>query len=158
MTDQKKVLVTGAAGFIGMHTVFRLLQDNYSVVGIDNINDYYAVQLKWDRLEATGIEKDAVLKGNLVSSTLYPSYRFLKLDLSDKAGILTLFSEEKFDYVINLAAQAGVRYSLENPFVYAESNVLGFLNILEGCREQKVKHLVYASTSSVYGLNTNTPF
>jgi UDP-glucuronate 4-epimerase len=158
MSIQKKVLVTGAAGFIGMHTVLRLLQNNYAVVGLDNINDYYAVQLKWDRLEATGIAREAVLNGNLVASTRYPSYRFLKMDLSDKPGILGLFSQEKFDYVINLAAQAGVRYSLENPYVYAESNVVGFLNILEGCREQNVKHLVYASTSSVYGLNTNTPF
>lgn len=153
-----KVLVTGSAGFIGMHTVLRLLRDGYEVVGLDNINDYYAVQLKWDRLKESGIGSNEVAEGKLVTSVKYPKYRFVKLDLSDREGILNLFRQEKFDYVINLAAQAGVRYSIENPYVYADSNVVGFLNILEGCRQNQVKHLVYASTSSVYGLNTDTPF
>jgi UDP-glucuronate 4-epimerase len=158
MNSGIKVLVTGSAGFIGMHTVLRLLKDGYDVVGLDNINDYYAVQLKWDRLEETGIESTQIAENKIVQSKRYKGYRFIKLDLYDRQGVLDLFAKEKFDYVINLAAQAGVRYSIENPFVYAESNVTGFLNILEGCRQTNVKHLVYASTSSVYGLNTDTPF
>jgi UDP-glucuronate 4-epimerase len=156
MNPGKKVLVTGSAGFIGMHTALRLLKDGYDVVGLDNINDYYAVQLKWDRLRESGIVD--IEDGKLVKSTKFSGYRFAKMDLHDRDGILGLFRDEKFDFVINLAAQAGVRYSLENPFVYAESNVTGFLNILEGCRQNKVQHLVYASSSSVYGLNTDTPF
>jgi UDP-glucuronate 4-epimerase len=158
MNSAQKVLVTGSAGFIGMHTVIRLLKEGYEVVGLDNINDYYAVQLKWDRLKETGIDSIQIRDGVLVQSSKYDQYRFVKLDLADKEGILNLFREEQFDYVVNLAAQAGVRYSLENPYVYADSNVTGFLHILEGCRQNKVKHLVYASTSSVYGLNTDTPF
>lgn len=141
-----------------MHTVLRLLRSGYDVVGLDNINDYYAVQLKWDRLKESGIDAASIAENKLTQSTVYPNYRFVKMNLHDKDGVLNLFQEEKFDYVINLAAQAGVRYSLENPYVYAESNVTGFLNILEGCRHNGVKHLVYASTSSVYGLNTDTPF
>jgi UDP-glucuronate 4-epimerase len=158
MNSGLKVLVTGSAGFIGMHTVLRLVNEGYNVVGLDNINDYYAVQLKWDRLREAGINISKISDGVLVTSEKYPNYRFIKLDLSNREGILHLFHNEKFDYVINLAAQAGVRYSIENPYVYADSNVTGFLNILEGCRQNKVKHLVYASTSSVYGLNTDTPF
>lgn len=154
---KEKVLVTGAAGFIGMHTVLRLLQGGYKVVGLDNLNDYYAVELKYDRLKETGISSP-ISPGNLTSSQRYPGFRFVQTDLSDKDEILRLFETEKFDYVINLAAQAGVRYSLINPYAYTESNVTGFLHILEGCRINNVKHLVYASTSSVYGLNTNTPF
>lgn len=152
---KEKVLVTGAAGFIGMHTVLRLIRDGYEVVGLDNVNDYYAVQLKFDRLKESGIHSPGP---EMNTSSRFPAYRFVKMDLCDRAGILQLFANEKFDYVINLAAQAGVRYSLENPYVYADSNVTGFLHILEGCRQTGVRHLVYASTSSVYGLNTNTPF
>ena len=138
-----KLLVTGAAGFIGFHTCKRLLARGDTVVGLDNLNDYYSVQLKLDRLKQLHAE---------------PGFRFVKLDLSDGEAIARLFAEERFDVVINLAAQAGVRYSLTNPGVYVSSNLAGFTNILEGCRHSGVKHLVYASSSSVYGANTQMPF
>jgi UDP-glucuronate 4-epimerase len=138
-----KILVTGAAGFIGSHTVRRLSQDGHELVGVDNLNDYYDVQLKLDRLEW--------LK-------CLPQFRFQKLDISDRSAVESLFAGEKFDRVIHLAAQAGVRYSLTNPHAYVDSNVTGTLNILEGCRHHGVQHLVFASTSSVYGMNTNMPF
>ncbi|HHT0471756.1 TPA: NAD-dependent epimerase [Klebsiella variicola subsp. variicola] len=137
-----KFLVTGAAGFIGFHVSKRLLNDGYQVVGIDNINDYYDVKLKESRLE------------QLES----PSFTFYKLDLADRDGMAKLFETEQFERVIHLAAQAGVRYSLENPYAYADSNLTGYLNILEGCRHNKVQHLLYASSSSVYGLNRKMPF
>ncbi len=137
-----KILVTGAAGFIGFHTARRLLARGDSVVGLDNVNDYYSVQLKLDRLK----QLESV-----------PGFRFVKLDLAD-AAIARFFAEEQFDVVINLAAQAGVRYSLTNPGAYVSSNLAGFTNILEGCRHTGVKHLVYASSSSVYGANTQMPF
>lgn len=138
-----KILVTGAAGFIGSTLSKRLLARGDQVVGLDNLNDYYDVQLKKDRL--------AQLEGN-------PLFSFVKLDLSDRAGMEALFREERFDKVVNLAAQAGVRYSLINPQSYIDSNLVGFTNILEGCRHNEVKHLVYASSSSVYGANTRMPF
>lgn len=137
-----KFLVTGAAGFIGFHTCKRLLEAGHQVVGIDNMNDYYDVNLKQARLD-------------LLQSSLFS---FHKVDLADRQGIAELFAEEKFNRVIHLAAQAGVRYSLENPHVYADSNLIGYLNILEGCRHNKVEHLLYASSSSVYGLNRKMPF
>ena len=137
-----KFLVTGAAGFIGFHVSKRLLNDGHQVVGIDNINDYYDVKLKESRVE------------QLES----PSFTFYKLDLADRDGMAKLFETEQFERVIHLAAQAGVRYSLENPYAYADSNLTGYLNILEGCRHNKVKHLLYASSSSVYGLNRKMPF
>ncbi|MDZ6255978.1 SDR family NAD(P)-dependent oxidoreductase, partial [Klebsiella pneumoniae] len=137
-----KFLVTGAAGFIGFHVSKRLLNDGHQVVGIDNINDYYDVKLKESRLE------------QLES----PSFTFYKLDLADRDGMSKLFETEQFERVIHLAAQAGVRYSLENPYAYADSNLTGYLNILEGCRHNKVQHLLYASSSSVYGLNRKMPF
>lgn len=137
-----KFLVTGAAGFIGFHVSKRLLNDGHQVVGIDNINDYYDVKLKESRLE------------QLES----PSFTFYKLDLADRDGMAKLFETEQFERVIHLAAQAGVRYSLENPYAYADSNLTGYLNILEGCRHNKVQHLLYASSSSVYGLNRKMPF
>ena len=138
-----KYLITGAAGFIGFHLSKRLLEQGNSVVGIDNLNEYYDVNLKKDRLIR--------LKDN-------SEFTFHKLDLVDRKGIKRLFSENRFDYVVNLAAQAGVRYSLTNPHAYVDSNIVGFLNILEGCRDSDIKHLVFASSSSVYGANTMMPF
>lgn len=138
-----KILVTGAAGFIGMTASLRLLARGDEVVGLDNLNDYYDVRLKESRLARL---------------TPSPGFRFVKLDVGDRAGMERLFAAEKFDRVIHLAAQAGVRYSLQNPHAYIDSNVVGFTNILEGCRHSKVQHLVYASSSSVYGGNTKMPF
>jgi len=138
-----RILVTGVAGFIGFHLADRLLRDGNEVVGMDNLNAYYNVQLKKHRL--------AILKKN-------PAFRFHVLDLADRQGVAELFSTEKPEVVVNLAAQAGVRYSLENPHAYIDSNITGFTNILEGCRHNEVKHLVYASSSSVYGANTAMPF
>ncbi|MDS7876049.1 NAD-dependent epimerase [Klebsiella pasteurii] len=137
-----KYLVTGAAGFIGSHVSQRLIKDGHQVTGIDNLNDYYDVNLKQARLD-------------FLQS---PLFSFHKIDLADRARMEQLFVSEKFDRVIHLAAQAGVRYSLENPHAYADSNLLGFLNILEGCRHNNVEHLLYASSSSVYGLNRKMPF
>ena len=137
-----KYLVTGAAGFIGFHVSRRLLAAGHQVVGIDNLNDYYDVSLKQARLD-------------LLQSA---GFRFVKLDLDDNAGMAALFADARFDRVIHLAAQAGVRYSLENPHAYAQANLIGHLNVLEGCRHNKVQHLLYASSSSVYGLNRKMPF
>ena len=139
----QKVLVTGAAGFIGFHLCRRLLDEGYTVVGIDNMNAYYDVRLKESRLEQ--------LKA-------HDRFTFEKLDIADLKGLQTLFSRESFEVVVNLAAQAGVRYSLENPHAYVEANVVGFVNLLECCRHHQVKHFVFASSSSVYGANTKMPF
>lgn len=136
-------LVTGAAGFIGFHVCQRLLADGHKVVGLDNLNDYYDVKLKTDRIKMLAP---------------FSSFKFIQMDLSDREGVSNLFSAEKFQRVIHLGAQAGVRYSLENPMAYADSNVIGTLTILEGCRHHKIEHLVYASSSSVYGMNTKMPF
>lgn len=140
---RKTVLVTGVAGFIGFHLTKRLLESGFKVVGIDNLNDYYEVSLKESRLE--------ILEGLL-------NFSFYKIGLEDKSEIESVFQKEKFDYVVNLAAQAGVRYSLENPYAYLDSNLSGFLNILEACRYHPVDHLIYASSSSVYGANKKMPF
>ena len=153
-----KVLVTGTAGFIGYHLANRLLSRGDEVVGLDNINDYYAVTLKYARLETAGILRNNIGEGLAIQSTIYPNYRFVKLNLEDRQGIFDLFQREKFDRVCHLAAQAGVRYSLQNPLTYMDSNIVGFLNILEACRFHPVEHLVYASSSSVYGLNREMPF
>ncbi|GHV06983.1 NAD-dependent epimerase [Campylobacterota bacterium] len=153
-----KVLVTGTAGFIGFHTALKLLRRGDEVVGLDNINDYYDPRVKFGRLELSGIDASAIEYGKLTRSKTYENYRFIKLDLSDKEGIDRLFAAEKFDRVCNLAAQAGVRYSLTNPQAYIDANITGFLNILEACRANPVEHLAYASSSSVYGLNTDMPF
>jgi len=138
-----KILITGAAGFIGFHLANRLLADGYTVTGIDNLNSYYNVNLKKDRLN------------NLIP---FDNFSFVKIDISDKEKLKKVFQENQFDVVVNLAAQAGVRYSLENPEAYVDSNLVGFVNILECCRHNSIKHLVFASSSSVYGANTKRPF
>jgi len=152
-----KILVTGTAGFIGFHLAKALLERGDEVIGIDNINDYYDVELKYSRLAETGIKRDTITYNHFVQSSIYPNYQFVKLDLLDRANLEQLFTAQKFDKVINLAAQAGVRYSLENPQAYIDANITGFLNILECCRYNKIKHLVYASSSSVYGNNSKMP-
>ena len=156
--NKMKILVTGTAGFIGHALAKKLLERGDEVVGIDNINDYYDVNLKYGRLKELGIEKDAITENKKVLSSRYDKHSFYKMDLSDKEAMDELFKTEQFDAVMNLAAQAGVRYSLENPHAYIQSNVVGFLNILEGCRNHNVKNLAYASSSSVYGLNESQPF
>lgn len=153
-----KILVTGTAGFIGYHVAKRLSERGDDVVGLDIINDYYDINLKFSRLADTGIEKNRIEYGKKIQSLKYDNYSFIKLDLKDKPGIENLFKVEKFDVVCNLAAQAGVRYSLTNPDAYVESNITGFLNILEVSRYNSIKHLVYASSSSVYGANEALPF
>ena len=152
-----KILITGTAGFIGFHLAKRLLERGDEVVGIDNINDYYDVNLKYARLAETGISREAEKWHTPVQSTKYPSYMFVRMNLEDRDALTALFEKEKFDNVCNLAAQAGVRYSLENPYTYIESNIVGFVNILEACRHYNIRHLVYASSSSVYGNNTKMP-
>ena len=153
-----KILVTGTAGFIGFHTAGRLLSRGDEVVGLDSINDYYDISLKYARLAEHGISRDDIDYNGIARSTKYPGYSFIQLELDDRDNIVRLMQEEKFDVVVNLAAQAGVRYSLTNPDVYVQSNIAGFVNILEGCRHAGVGHLVYASSSSVYGLNEGVPF
>ena len=153
-----KILVTGAAGFIGSALALRLLARGDEVVGLDSINDYYDINVKLGRLELAGIDRKAISTGMLVQSTSHTKYRFIKLKMEDRASLDALFKGEKFDAVCNLAAQAGVRYSLENPQAYIDSNIVGFLNILEACRHYGVSNLSYASSSSVYGLNESLPF
>jgi UDP-glucuronate 4-epimerase len=154
-----KILVTGAAGFIGFHTCLKLVNQGHDVYGIDNINDYYDPKLKFDRLTELGFnENKSKLFNKEVQSTKFKHLRFLRTDLIENENIDNLFKQEQFQVVCNLAAQAGVRYSIKNPKAYIDSNILGFLNILEGCRNNKVKHLVYASSSSVYGENKKVPF
>jgi len=138
-----KILMTGVAGFIGMHSAKKLLDDGHEIIGIDNLNDYYDVTLKEDRLKT--------LEG-------YKNFKFLKLDIKDQKDVLDLFKKESPERVLHLAAQAGVRYSIQNPYIYIDSNIQGFINILEGCRAIKTEHLVFASSSSVYGGNTKVPF
>ena len=155
-----KILVTGAAGFIGFHVSKKLVERGHEVVGLDNINDYYDPELKYDRLKVLGIDGKKVKEFNTFLQSRLPdfSFSFVRLDLADRQALPQLFSSQKFDIVCNLAAQAGVRYSLENPEAYVDSNIVGFLNILECCRQNAIEHLVYASSSSVYGLNEKIPF
>lgn len=157
-----KILVTGTAGFIGFHLAKKLLERGDEVIGLDNINDYYDVNLKYARLNELGMDRKEIEDNNLEfklhSSKLFPKHKFIKANLEDSEIINKLFKEEKFDAVCNLAAQAGVRYSIENPHAYIQSNIIGFLNILESCRHNDVKNLSYASSSSVYGLNNKQPF
>lgn len=143
LNSKKKILITGGAGFIGFHLSKRLLEAGTAVIGIDNLNDYYEVSLKEDRL--------AILRQ-------FPNYQFRKQDIADKEGLFAVFEQEHPDIVVNLAAQAGVRYSIENPQAYIDSNIIGFFNILEACRHYPVEHLLYASSSSVYGNQQKTPF
>jgi len=154
-----KVLITGAAGFIGFHLAKRLLTNGHEVIGLDNINNYYDVSIKYGRLEQLGINKENAKKYNVVSTgKIYPSFKFVRLDITNREKLPKLFKNQQFDIVCHLAAQAGVRYSLENPEAYIDSNIVGFLNILECCRKFHIEHLIYASSSSVYGLNKEIPF
>ena len=157
LTNQK-ILITGGAGFIGFHLCKKLLSRGAEIYAFDSINDYYDVRLKYGRLEQLGIFERDIVDGGFVKSRKFPSLHFAKGALEDESLLTRLFEENGFDIVINLAAQAGVRYSLENPMAYINSNIVGFTHILEGCRHFGVKHLVYASSSSVYGLNKNMPF
>lgn len=152
-----KILVTGAAGFIGFHLSKKLIAAGFTVVGLDNLNNYYDPNYKYSRLALLGIDRSAIKQGLPIKSNKF-DFHFIQLSLEDKEAIGQVFTQHTFDYVCHLAAQAGVRYSLENPDIYIQSNIVGFLNILEACRHHRVKHLTYASSSSVYGLNENMPF
>ena len=160
MTQSKQILVTGAAGFIGYHLCEALIKQGHRVIGLDNINDYYDVNLKYARLHELGIQKDtATVFAEISQSTLHgPNMQFIRLNLEDREALPKLFKTFNFDMVCNLAAQGGVRYSIENPEAYIDSNINGFLNILECCRHHNVKRLVYASSSSVYGNSDKIPF
>jgi UDP-glucuronate 4-epimerase len=153
-----KILVTGTAGFIGFHLAKALAARGDDVLGIDNISDYYEVGLKYGRLAASGIPKDRVRDSAVVQSGIHRNYRFARIDLLDREALIRLFERERFDAVCHLAAQAGVRHSIKNPYAYIDSNITGFVNILESCRHNTVRHLVFASSSSVYGLNVKMPF
>lgn len=153
-----KILVTGAAGFIGSHVCKSLLRRGDEVIGLDDINSYYDVNLKFGRLLKLGIARAEITWYKFVVSDIYSKFSFVRMKLEDRQAMQMLFANGQFEVVINLAAQAGVRYSIENPYTYLESNVNGFLNVLEGCRHNHIKHLVYASSSSVYGLNGKIPF
>ncbi len=160
MTENKphKILVTGAAGFIGYHLIRRLSQAGYEVIGIDNLNNYYDVRLKLDRLAAAGIDIRQVAYNEPVRSGIHPDYTFIQVGIEDAANLERIFARHRFDRICHLAAQAGVRYSIRHPEAYIQSNIVGFFNILEACRHHQVRHLVYASSSSVYGNTDQVPF
>lgn len=153
-----RVVITGIAGFIGYHLAGRLLREGVEVTGVDNINGYYDVELKYARLAELGFNRECIEEQQLTHSTKYPALQLFKCDIAEREAIEQLFMEQRPDLVINLAAQAGVRYSLEQPFAYTHSNIEGFLSILEGCRKADIKRLIYASSSSVYGSNNKVPF
>lgn len=152
-----KILITGIAGFIGHQLAKLLVADNIEIVGLDNLNDYYDVSLKYARLRDLGLDLDEN-DDDMIRSTQYPNCRFIRMDITHRDRIISLFDEEQFTHVCNLAGQAGVRYSIKNPYVYIESNVLGFLNILEACHQNGVRNFVFASSSSVYGQDEHFPF
>jgi UDP-glucuronate 4-epimerase len=154
----KNILVTGSAGFIGMHLVLRLIKEGYNVVGLDNINDYYETSLKYSRLEECGIDKQKIIDETVIKSNRFSNYKFIKVDLLRAERIQILFEEFNFDAVIHLAAQAGVRYSIENPQTYIDNNIVGFFNIIDSARKYKIKNFLYASSSSVYGNSLEVPF
>ena len=155
----KKILVTGAAGFIGSSLVKQLIQSGgYDIVGVDNINDYYDVQLKYGRLKEIGIYEQEISESVLIKSHITDNFRFIRLDLQQREQLFDLMEKEGFDLICHLAAQAGVRYSIDHPFAYVESNLIGYMNILEAARQFKIGHFVYASSSSVYGLSNNVPY
>ncbi len=153
-----KILVTGAAGFIGSALVRRLLEAGHTVVGIDNINSYYDTRLKYARLALSGVAQQDISERRAAASSACPGYSFVLLDIADRIGMDALFASGRFDVVVNMAGQAGVRYSIENPYAYVESNVMGFLNVLENCRNHGVGHLLYASSSSIYGQGSRVPY
>jgi len=153
-----KYLVTGTAGFIGFHVAMRLLERGDEVIGIDSINDYYDVNLKYERLKASGINRPNIALNKKVQSDQFPNYTFVQMDLANKESLMDIMTDGEIDVVVHLAAQAGVRYSLLHPDAYISANIQGFLNVLEACRHYPVKHLVYASSSSVYGANREMPF
>jgi UDP-glucuronate 4-epimerase len=158
MKSKRRILVTGSAGFIGHHLVMALQSLGYKVVGLDSINDYYDPELKYGRLREQGFSRSHINYNSCIISSHTPLHSFIRLDLTDKEGLEELFRRKQFDIVINLAAQAGVLYSKENPMAYVQSNLVGFANLLEVCRRYPVKHLLFASSSSVYGLNQEVPF
>ena len=158
MIKNKTILITGGAGFIGFWLTERLLAEGWQVVGLDNINDYYDVRLKFARLAELGIAEADVQWNKLTNSSIHASYRFVRINMEEAPAMAKLFESVKFGVVCNLGAQAGVRYSIENPMAYVNSNIVGFTNVLEQSRKQRVEHLVYASSSSVYGLNGQMPF
>ncbi len=153
-----KTLITGSAGFIGYHLTLRLLNEGHEVVGLDNINNYYPIGLKFDRLSELGIDKEKIAYNQYLQSEKFPGYKYIRLNLEDNGKLNEVFRQENFGRVVNLAAQVGVRYSFKNPYAYVQSNIVGFSNLLEACRLNNIKHLVYASSSSVYGLNGKLPF
>jgi UDP-glucuronate 4-epimerase len=153
-----KILVTGSAGFIGYHLTNRLIREGFEVVGLDSINDYYQVSLKYDRLVSAGISKAGIQYNLLAKSSSMPAYSFVQLKMEDRENLEKLFASQQFDIVVNLAAQAGVRYSITNPSAYIDSNIVGFANLIECCRHHQIRHFIYASSSSVYGLNEDIPF